>query len=472
MRRESSEVRRKRAFAAGAGLVAGVTAGAALLALASVAVAHRLTSAADADPGALIEVTHVPPLLTVDAEPVELRYDVYCAAPGPDPESGAPCDAAGTVHVRRGQSGAFQSIPLRLDPDASHDRYVAEVPDAVASGEEGFSYYAVLRNVRTGAETTLPAGGETAPQRSSPLGHSVAVALGGHSFGSVRRADARIASARWGAGHEDVGLEEGPLTAPIGATSFDVEASGTVAVLDEAKHRMLRFRAGKVVGVVPLEISGTLADMSIGADGTIYVLETAGQGPDSTPLLRSFQPNGDSKASWHAAERTVSAVRMGPDGPVTLEYPAAQWMPAEDHGGVLERKAQEQRGRPGRPLPGSDDVVVLRTGKEVRVALVGPGGVNRSWRVESETPIAEVQLAEPLGNRLVLVFRVYTDSRDEFVALVLDGKGLVERFSLESSDWAEAAPISRFRLAGSSLYQLGSTPTGMFVDRFDLEVRQ
>jgi hypothetical protein len=156
---------------------------------------------------------------------------------------------------------------------------------------------------------------------------------------------------------------------------------------------------------------------------------------------------------------------------VTLEYPAAQWMPAEDHGRVLKRRAQEQRGRPGRPLPGGDDVVVLRAGKEVRVALVGPDGVSQSWRVESETPIAEVQLAEPLGGRLVLVFRVYTDSRDEFVALVLDRKGLVRGFSLESADWAEAAPISRFRLAGSSLYQLGSTPAGMFVDRFDLEVR-
>jgi hypothetical protein len=41
---------------------------------------------------------------------------------------------------------------------------------------------------------------------------------------------------------------------------------------------------------------------------------------------------------------------------------------------------------------------------------------------------------------------------------------------VEPSEWAESAPLARFRLAGSSLYQLGSTPAGAFVDRYDLEV--
>jgi hypothetical protein len=46
----------------------------------------------------------------------------------------------------------------------------------------------------------------------------------------------------------------------------------------------------------------------------------------------------------------------------------------------------------------------------------------------------------------------------------------VDRFAVESREWAESAPLARFRLAGSSLYRLGSTPAGLFVDRFDLEV--
>jgi len=106
----------------------------------------------------------------------------------------------------------------------------------------------------------------------------------------------------------------------------------------------------------------------------------------------------------------------------------------------------------------------------VRAALVDAVGVRRSWRIRSATPLAEVQLAEPLGNRLVLVVRAYTDGADEFLVLVLDQRGALERFAVDSADWAETAPLSRFRLVGSSLYQLGSTPAGLFVDRFDLEV--
>jgi hypothetical protein len=121
---------------------------------------------------------------------------------------------------------------------------------------------------------------------------------------------------------------------------------------------------------------------------------------------------------------------------------------------------------------GGLEVVVLRHENEIRVALVAGQNVSRSWRLTSDTPLAEVQLAEPLGQRLVLVVRVY-DARgdDEFAAFVLDRSGLVDRFALDSADWAETAPFGRFRLVGRSLYQLGSTPSGAFVDRFDLEVR-
>jgi hypothetical protein len=114
--------------------------------------------------------------------------------------------------------------------------------------------------------------------------------------------------------------------------------------------------------------------------------------------------------------------------------------------------------------------VVLRQGEnEVRAALLGANGTRRTWRLVSDTPLAEVQLAEPYRSGLVLVVRTYTDDTAEFVVLVLDRRGLARRFSLETNDWAETAPVSRFRLMGASLYQLGSTPAGLFVDRFDLE---
>ena len=128
-------------------------------------------------------------------------------------------------------------------------------------------------------------------------------------------------------------------------------------------------------------------------------------------------------------------------------------------------------GRAGRRLADGSEVVVLRTGTgELRLAHVVGDDVRAAWRILSETPLGEVQLAEPTGKRLLVVVKTYTDAADEFVALILDAHGLVRQFAIPSAEWAAAAPLARFRLAGSSLYQLGSTPDGAFVDRYDMEV--
>jgi hypothetical protein len=460
----------RHALGGAAGLAAGATVGLVVLALSGVALAHRLTRG-DADPGLLIEAAHVPPLLVEGGKPVELRYDIYCAPPGGDPESGLPCAASGVVNVREGNSGPFGAIPLELDVAAAEGRYVADVPAALSSSASGFSYYAVLRNEASGAQTTLPAGGASAPQRSLPLGRAANVSLGAHAFGLVRGPDERVASAAWGDGADEAGLEAGPQSTPIGASAFDVDASGSVLVLDEAKKRVLRFARGAARPEPrSLDVNGTLADMSVGPDGTIYVLEFAGRSPSDTPAIRSFTAAGRPLGAWDAAERTVAAIRMGPVGPSTLSYPSGEWLPVAVHGRALGREAQLAAGRAGRPLAGGGEVVALRTGNELRLALLRANGVQQTWRITSDTPLAEVQLAEPLRDGMVALVRVYSDEQDEFVALVLDGNGLARTFSVDSADWAEAAPISRFRLVGSSLYRLGSTPAGIFVDRFDLEV--
>ena len=123
----------------------------------------------------------------------------------------------------------------------------------------------------------------------------------------------------------------------------------------------------------------------------------------------------------------------------------------------------------GRPVKNGDLVIVFRTESEVRAALVDPlRRQRRAWRITSDTSLAEVQLAEPVGPRLVLVTRVYSDSADEFEVIVLGAQGLVRRFSVDSVDWAETAPLARFRLVGGSLYRLGSNANSAFVDRFAL----
>ena len=66
---------------------------------------------------------------------------------------------------------------------------------------------------------------------------------------------------------------------------------------------------------------------------------------------------------------------------------------------------------------------MLRRDDGILAALVRTAQRQRSWKVTSETQLGEVQLAEPIGRRLLLIVRAYTDWADEFVVLVLDREG-------------------------------------------------
>jgi len=299
------------------------------------------------------------------------------------------------------------------------------------------------------------------------LEHAVVVDLGAHRFGSTRHADARVAEAPWGSAPGRAGLLQGPTFAPIGPSAFDVGANGDVAVLDQVNRRVGRWHAGRHAADTPVDVTGGIADMALEADGTVDVLEPTSE--SRTPELRSFAPSGALKSKAPIADRTWSQLRVGPQGPEVQQEPSEQWMPAAR----LTPAAQASRGHPGRTLANGKELVVFRAGTaEARIAEVAGGRVKRAWRIVSATPLGEVQLAEPLGNRVVVVMRPYTETQDEFLVLILGDRGVERSFAVDSADWAETAPLARFRLAGSALYQLGSTPTAMHVDRFDLEVNR
>jgi hypothetical protein len=445
------------------GLLAGTLAGSTILVIVGSAIAR---SAADSvDP--YVEATHLPQFL-ITGGPVELEYDAYCADPATD-EAESSCVVEGSAFVRAGASGHFRE--LQLLRDGATNRLVARVPESIASSRDGFTYYAEIETGSEGASVTLPAGGASAPHRSLPLGQAIQVDLGTHRFEESARAGERVVAAAWGDGSSEAGLEQGRNVPPIGASAFDVDASGTVVLLDQAHRRLLRWRRGaRSPTRVPLEVDGTLADMALAPDGTVYVLESVGRG-GRTPLVRRFDSDGRALGSTDTAEGRSSQIRHSPGGPVVLQQPSQQWMPVAAAGSLVGPDGQRRSGRSGRLHGGGTEVIVLRHGNEIRVALAGSAGVLRSWRITSQNALAEVQLAEPLGNNLVLVTRVYTDGRDRFLVLVLDRSGVRRSFALESAEWAETAPLARFRLVGASLYQLGSTPAGVFVDRFDLEVK-
>jgi hypothetical protein len=450
-----------RSLAGGAaGIAAGILGG---IALSSVSAGSLESPLAPQ----LVDGAHVPPLLTLPGEPVTLRYAIVCSPR----EDGQPCDASGEVYARAGQTGSFQRLALRRGEDSRAGRYFVDLPAHVAGSADGFSYYAVLRDDGSGLSITLPSGGAAAPQRSFPLRHAQEVELGAHSFGQTRSRTARVIAARWGSAVGEAGVAGSRELGFVGPSSFDVDPAGNVTVLDQVNGRLQRWARGQVT-TTPIDVSGGLADLAVEPDGTVDVLEPPNR-ETRTPVLRSFDRNGAPRWAQRLSDRTWSKLDVGPDGPVVQQQPSEQWLPAGTDGSALDRATQAKQGRPGRPFAKGRELLVQRVGAgELRVAELAGNGIVRAWRVRSTTTLGEVQLAEPMGNRVVVVAKTYTDDRDEYVALVLDRSGVAQRLSLDTAQWAETAPLGRFRLSRSSLYQLGSTPSGAFVDRFDLEVSQ
>ena len=459
---ERSRRRRRLLGGALAGGLAGIVTGAVI---ATAAPRAQERGEPDVDVRSIIDAAHVPPLLTLPGEAVTLRYAIICPAAGDAPFAGAPCDASGDVYVRTGSAGSFTRLPLRRTDDSVNGRYVVDVPAAIAGSSEGFSYYAVLRNDATGASITLPAGGAEAPQRSLPLARAVTIHLGAHRFGATRAGDDRVVEASWGSDIGEVGLAGPPGGLRLGPSSFDVAADGTVVVLDGVNERFEHWSSGRV-SAVQADVDGAADDFALAPDGSTYVVDGRGR----PPLLRHLGRDGRLLAGESLPERTWSQIRMGPDGPVVHQEPSEQWLDAAP---ALDRAEKVRSGRAGRPLADGSELVVLRTGVgELRLAQVVAGRVRAAWRILSETPLGEVQLAQASGNRVVAVVKAFTDVADEFVVLLLNGRGLVRQFAVQSAQWAAGAPLARFRLRGSSLYHLGTAPDGAFIDRYDLEVRR
>jgi hypothetical protein len=258
----------------------------------------------------------------------------------------------------------------------------------------------------------------------------------------------------------------------VGATSFDVRPNlDGVFLLDEANRRVLRFVNGVATAISLPELSGVPADLAVGGEGKLYVLEEPHVGQPS-PRLMSFTASGALLGSVSPPETVAPHVRLSGSAAYVHQYPSSQWMPAMGSNGTRSLALADQLsgGLPGRPGTNGAQTFVLSTGTEVRVASVTPTGWS-SVRVLSATPVADVQIAERTpGGSMVLVYSVYTENAHEHEVLIIGPQGsLLDRFAVSANEYSDVSAAA-FRLAGSSLYALGSTSSGVFVDRYDLGV--
>jgi hypothetical protein len=453
-----------------AGILAGLAVAVPLLTLAGAAGAgkHRIAAADQ-----FLKATYFPIKLRAPGDPQEVRYDISCLPPDGNAEGTGVCDGGGTVYFRS-SANVSASVPLKLDSNVQVGRYVAAVPASIWNAP-WFTYYAIIRDNTTGRMIVVPQGGSAAPQLSFSMSGST-LDLGVHVFGSTRPAAARVASAGWGSGDGQVGLEDG-IDMPAGGASFDVDPAGNVYLLDEANSRLLKFAGGAASTPVPLPgLARVRGDLRVGdASGTAYVLEMP-NAAQPKPLLRAYTLQGGFLGSSVVADAAATQIRLSGGTAYVSEYPSSMWAPVLQSNGraTVEQSAQLTRAFAGAPAP-DGNVAVLSMGNEIRIGTYGQRGTTyqlSSFRIVSRTPVADVQVAQTLPNgKLVVVFSVYTDTAHEYEVAVIDPSGtLVDQFALPAFEWAQSMPLSRFRLVGSSLYELGSTGAGVFVDRYDLGV--
>jgi hypothetical protein len=467
----SSRLSRRRSAVWGAvSIVAGLAVVVPLLVLTGIAGAgkHRIAAADQ-----FLKATHLPIKLRAPGDPQEVRYDISCLPPDGNAEGAGVCDGGGTVYFRSNRN-VSASVPLQLDPNAQAGRYVAAVPASIWNAP-WFTYYAVIRDNTTGRSIVVPQGGSSAPQLSFSM-NGPTIDLGSHVFGATRQAAARVASATWGSGAGQVGLEDG-IDMPAGGSSFDVDSAGNVYLLDEANSRLLEFGGGGDATQIPLPgLAGVRGDLRISdASGAAYVLEMA-NAAEPRPLLRAYTLQGGVLGTSEVADAAAAQVRLSGDTAYVSEYPSSMWAPVLQNNGrtAVDTATQLAKAFPGAPAP-DGKVVVLSMGNEVRIGRYAPNGATyqlSTIRIKSDTPVADIQLAQALpSGRAVVVFSVYTDTDHEYEVAVIDPSGaLADQFALPAAEWAQSMPLSRFRLVGSSLYELGSTDAGVFVDRYDLGV--
>ncbi len=401
------------------------------------------------------EILHTPVLIARAGRSVELSYDVVCGALKDEP--GPHCSPSGSVFVRPAGGSTFARLPLEREDDGLLS---AVVPAADAAA--GFDYYVVMDNGR-GRTARLPEAGAEAPQHVWALDDWATVDVGAAGFGHARAPSSIVRGFSWGRGDSAIGLDSGRERSRIGPSAFDVAPDGSVVLLDQVNHRLVVLRRGARPVHVPIEFTGGEGDLAVDGDGTVYVLDSS-----ASPLIRAFTPAGAPIAAGRLAEPTADMIRIGPSGPLVHSYPSEMWLPTGPGRPPFAQVRQLASAQPVRIARGGLGVVVHASAPEVKLALVRGDRVERAWVLRSETSFGEVQLAEPYGNGMVVVVRLWNEKHATFRVLRLAPEGLAQSFDVAPAEWAESGSLSRFRLRGNTLYQLRSDRSGIEIAKFEI----
>src|SRR5688572_10019931 len=321
-----------------AGLVAGIAIGAAVG-------ATSLTGASSESVGAARPVVlHVARVLADPGEELELSAGLFC--PRTDPGA---CEVARAVaHVLSGGSEGWTDVVGEAVGNGI--RFI--VPGGLVA-KEGLSYWLEFQT-GGGTPVRFPDAGAAAPFRVVTTAGLREVGWpGDFDRSTLRPSDGVVARLDHGNGAGDVGRIGGVGDdQPLGPSSFDVAADGSILVADWVHERVLMLSPrGDLRRSVPLPLRKPV-DIAVGAQGDLAVT-TLGLGATAFELGADGRVIGRYRVENGVAER----IALTPGGPHVWVGPA-QWTPVRSRPG-MGLSADAQSRALASAVPGRDGGVAL-----------------------------------------------------------------------------------------------------------------
>jgi hypothetical protein len=443
-----------------AGLVAGIAIGAAVG-------ATTLTGASSEAPtGTRPEVLHVARALADPGEALTLSAGLAC--PGTTPMSSCEVESAVAYVLSQGEEG-WTEIEGRTDGGG----YRFVVPgDAV--GDDGLSYWLEFRTAG-GIAVRLPDGGPAAPFRVLTTAGLPEVAWPG-SFAmdaALRPSDGVVARLGYGDAGTDVGRVGGiGDEQPLGPSSFDVTADGSLLIADWVHRRVLVLAPhGDYRRTVPLPV-GRPVDLTAASHGGLAVT-TLGLG------ATAFELGGDGRVigRYPVAHGVAERIAMTPRGPHVWVGPA-QWAPVRSRPGMALPAAAQSRGLAS-AIPGRDGSVALSqelTGGRIAFVWTRPDG-SRAGAVltlpaGAQPGVDHLVRALPDGGAIA-ARGVWSEAGEAVMLLRFAADGSVLRSDLIEPPTREmdaAASAVRFRPPDEVLVAYANEE-GFRIERFEVKAR-
>lgn len=389
------------------------------------------------------------PVLVRAGEAVRIPVEIGCVTP-----QGSTCPASAALEIRGdagwARVGAAAVAGLEFDVSAPATR-------AAGSALE----YRIRAIGPSGASLALPARG--APLRLHVAREMDTVAMPTVPFGVIQEGDV-VLDLPWGTGPRRAGLVPGEESATTGPPAFAVDGLGRIHVIDAMQGRLAVFLDGHLVRETALPLTPR-SDIALGPDGVAHVVtgSTAGQ-----PSLVATRIDEDGRAVGRAVRLgpgILSEVRDTGPGAAAHVLPLDAWVPL---------RTSAARGSAalsvGRPLDGGRSLLKAIVGDSVRLGIARGGHVADAVEIRSPERLGELALAERLGRGYLAVVRVWRDDPSpaaQFQVLRIAADRRIATFAVADRSYAEAMPLSRFRLGDDGhLYQLTTSPEGMRIVRF------